>query len=165
MKIKIEDFLKLPIEVQNCAPDYLSYKLSNAYYFQGIKEYEVPDNFYEVIRQKVKEEELRQANYSKIEEYRLNGMYYDKNKEVDIAIYQYAKAIELGETVNNMFHAYAYAYERIFVLLHKIKDYQAEYQYLEKYLAHEELNLKCHEKTRAKYQERFDKLKNKLQQQ
>lgn len=165
MKIKIEDFLNLPIKVQICAPDDLCSTLINAYYFEGKKEYEVPDNFFDIIKQNVKNEELRKTNYDKIEEFRLSGMKFDKNKDIENAINQYSKAIELGETVDKMFHAYAYAYERIFVLLHKIKDYQAEYQYLEKYLAHEELNLKCHEKTRAKYQDRFDKLKNKLQQQ
>ena len=56
-----------------------------------------------------------------------------------------------------MFHAYAYSYERIIILFHKIKDYNQEALYISQLLKH-----KLNDKRREKYQNRLEKLNSKL---
>lgn len=117
---------------------------------------ELPDDIIEIIEANKSKEEERENLYEMISSHRINGIEKEKKQDIIGAISEYSKSIEIGETTN-MFHAFAYSYERIIILLHKTKDYNQEVQYISKYLQHE-----LNEKEKDKYKNRLEKLNSKL---
>ncbi len=96
-----------------------------------------------------------EIEYQGISCLRLQGMEYEKTGDIEKAISSYRQCIERGEqSTFNMFHAYAHAYDRLIVLLHKTKQYDIEAQYIESLLKHDSLS----EPVIKKYTERLNKL-------
>lgn len=127
----------------------------------------MPSSFYDDVenaKQEYEQENIQQqaweADYQNISEHRLAGMEKEKNADNEGAISEYAVSIILGEQSKfNIFHAYAHAYERIIVCLHKAKRFDKEASYIEKYLKYD-----LSEAARSKYSTRLEKLKSKIQQ-
>lgn len=117
---------------------------------------ELPDNIDKVIEANKRKDEQEEALYNEISSYRLNGMDKEERGLINEAIEEYALSIEIGEQTN-MFHAYAHSYERIIILLHKLKDYENEISYISQYLKH---NLS--DRDIEKYRKRLEKIKSKI---
>lgn len=117
---------------------------------------EIPDNIDEVIDANKRKDEQREALYNEISSHRLNGMNYEEQGLINRAIEEYALSIEIGEQTD-IFHAYAYSYTRIVILLSKLKKYELEIIYISQYLKH---NLSDREV--EKYHKRLEKIKSKV---
>lgn len=117
---------------------------------------ELPDDIDKVIEANKRKDEQKEALYNEISSHRLNGMDKEERGLINEAIEDYALSIEIGEQ-NNMFHAYAYSYERIIILLHKLKDYEGEINYISQYLKHD-----LSDREIEKYSKRLGKIKSKI---
>lgn len=116
---------------------------------------DLPDNIYDIIEANKKEQEYREDIDNKISNHRICGINYEKEGCIEAAINEYKKAIEIGEQASlSRFSSYAYAYERIIILLHKIKDIDSEKHYINTYILHDDIS----EKTKEKYINRLNKL-------
>lgn len=128
----------------------------------GESQVDVPDTFFKDVAEarcayddEQAEREARRSEEAEVSKHRLSGMGKEKNADNEGAISEYAVAIILGEQSKyNLFHAYAHAYERIIVCLHKAKKFDKESDYIERYLKY---NLS--EAARSKYSVRLEKLK------
>lgn len=108
--------------------------------FNDCEECEVPDNICEVIESARREEERRDKFYYDVSALRIAGMNAEEAEDVDGAVEHYAEAIELGENCGyKLLHAYHHAYNRIFVLLSRTRQYEREASYIERLLKHDEL--------------------------
>lgn len=158
MKVRVKDFMKKYASAKYkhgiYMPEDIFFKCSSLE--TSSTTIDLPDDIIEVIESNKRKDEEREALYREISNHRLAGFDKEDKKDVTGAISEYMKAIEIGETTT-MFHAYAYAYERIIILLHKVKDYQSEAQYIAQYLGH-----KIRDKQRDKYQKRLGNLKAKF---
>lgn len=115
---------------------------------------DLPDNIYDIIEANKKEQECREDIDNIISNHRICGINYEKEGCIEAAINEYKKAIEIGEQASlSRFSSYAYAYERIIILLHKMKDIDSEKHYINKYMLHD-----ISEKTKEKYINRLNKL-------
>lgn len=161
-KRELEKEIRSPFALK--LPQYFN-DAFNECLLNGWNEIEVPDSFYKdatLAEMQYNEEKVLQRKkdqeYQIISEYRLAGMEAEKKGDVFAAIDNYAKSILNGEQSEfGMLMAYAHSYERIIVCFHKLKDYEHEADYIQKYLSH---NLD--EKIRQKYSERLTKLQSKL---
>ena len=118
----------------------------------GKKYIDIPFDVLKQIEAKQEENKLRDKEEKQIARYRLKGMELDKQKEYEKAVKEYAKAIAKGEESKfDLFTAFAYAYERIIITLHKLAKYTEEMEYIQAYLNHDISN-------REKYEERLNKL-------
>jgi hypothetical protein len=115
---------------------------------------EVRASVFDEIEENKRKYELREREYNDVSTHRLNAMQFEKDGSLEAAVTEYATAIQLGEScVNNVFTAFAYAYERIIVLHHKLKNNELETSYIENYLKHD-----LSETVREKYVKRYEKL-------
>ncbi len=122
---------------------------------------EVPDNIEEIVNYAKAKDESREAEYNSISEHRLAGMRCESDGDIDAAIDEYAHSIALGLTAeNDMLHAFHHSFNRIFVLLDKVKRYAEEADYIEKLLL---FNLDDRE--REKLTARLEKVRIKLEKQ
>lgn len=138
----------LPKYIDDAACECLAYDLA---------EYDVPDTFRDDVEKSRAEYEYRQRVYDEVSEHRLTGMQLEEVLDYAGAISEYAIAIILGEQCRyDVFTAYAYAYQRIFVCLRKAKDAEREITYLERYLQHT-----LSEAEVAKYSSRLERLRAK----
>lgn len=158
MKVVVKDFLNKYASAQYkhgiYIPEDILLKCMALEFKSSSKIVELPDNIFEVIEANKKDAENKDALYEEISSHRLTG--YEKEKDdIEGAILEFAKSIEIGETTT-MFYAYAHSYERIIILLHKIKDYQREMRYISQYLTHD-----ISDKQKDKYQKRLEKLNSK----
>lgn len=117
---------------------------------------ELPDDIIEIIEKNKSDEEKYEKLYDMISSHRIMGMEKEQESDINGAIDEYSKSIEIGETTD-MFHAYAYSYERIIILLDKMKEYNQEIRYISQYLQHD-----LDDKRKEKYQNRLAKLNSKL---
>ena len=123
----------------------------------GEKMIEVPDTFFRDVAaaqcaydDEQKERNAREFDESEVAKKRLAGMEKEKSADNEGAISEYAVSIILGEqSKHNLFHAYAHAYERIIVCLHKAKRFDKEASYIERYLKYD-----LSEAARSKYNTR-----------
>lgn len=158
MKVVVKEFLNKYASAQYkhgiYIPEDIFLKCMALEFKSPSKIIELPDNIIEIIEANKKDAEDKDALYGEISSHRLAG--YEKEKDdIEGAIFEFAKSIEIGEATT-MFYAYAHSYERIIILLHKIKDYQREMQYISQYLNHD-----ISDKQKDKYQKRLEKLKSK----
>lgn len=166
-KIKVSVAELLPIvnsEYMLKIPGYIHEAFNDC--FLNNKDYALmPASFHDDIENARKEyerekniEQAREVDYQKISEHRLAGMEKEKNADNEGAISEYEVAIIFGEQSKfNLFHAYAHAYERIIVCLHKAKRFDKEASYIERYLKYD-----LSEAVRSKYTTRLEKLKSKI---
>lgn len=128
--------------------------LSKLHFFKHQTHAQVPVDIIAQMDNALQAQKEREELYNLVSQYRLAGMEMEK---VDMlgAIEQYKQCIAVGETTD-MFHAFAHAYERIIVLLHKAKDYESERNYIAAYIKHD-----LTEAVREKYQQRLTKLTGK----
>lgn len=166
MRIKVEDF-----RAKFCGPEnrYGLYVPENimsecaGIEFKSILEgtdaiIEVPDNIEEIVNAAKAKDEKRETEYNSISEHRLAGMRCETDGDIDAAIDEYAHSIALGLAAeNDMLHAYHHSFNRIFVLLDKVKRYAEEADYIEKLLS---FNLDDRE--RDKLTARLEKVRIKL---
>ena len=116
---------------------------------------DLPDDIYDIIESNKKDQEYREDIDNRISNHRICGINYEKEGNIEDAISEYKKAIEIGEQTSlSRFTSYAYAYERIIILLHKIKDIENEKHYIQAYLLHNDIA----EKTKEKYINRLNKM-------
>lgn len=161
-KQELEKYTKSPFSLK--LPSYFNEAYTECL-LNGLSEVDVPDSFYKdasLVEIKYNEEQTIKRERDKesqiISDYRLAGMNEEKKSDIYTAIDNYAKSILKGEQSEfDLFMVYAHSYERIIICLHKLKDYEHEADYIQKYLSH---NLD--DKTRQKYSERLTKLKSKL---
>lgn len=150
MKVNIEDFQAkygslIPVDIM---------ALFTECFLRGDKEVDIRDTVIEEMQLKKAENDLWDKEYNKISSFRIDGMQYESQGNIDQAIVSYKKCIMAGEKSHlDLFHSYSYAYERIIILLHKIKDFQSEIMYIKAMLGH---NLT--EKDKEKYTKRLNKL-------
>lgn len=136
------------IKCSNIETDILLKKRQDVYI-------DLPSNIYDIIEANKKEQENRDNLEIKISSHRVGGMNLEKEGNIEDAISEYKKAIEIGEQSSlSRFSSYAYAYERIIILLHKVKDIEKEKQYINAYLSHN-----ISDKAKDKYTNRLNKLK------
>lgn len=126
---------------------------------------EMPDNYWAVLVKRDSEIKAKQAKwdseYSEISLHRVAGMEREANGDIDEAINEYAESIRLGEAAeNDMYHAYAHSYSRIIVLLGKVHRFAEEIDYVKSVLKHS-----LSDSERARYNERLEKTKVKLEKQ
>lgn len=132
----------------------------------GENEVEVPDTFFKDVAEarcayddEQAEWEARRSEEAEVSKHRLSGMEKEKNVDNEGAISEYIVAIILGEQSKfDLFHAYAHAYERLIVCLHKAKKFDKEADYIERYLKYNLSEASC-----SKYFSRLERLKSKLQ--
>lgn len=156
MKVRVKEFMR----------KYMSAKYGHGSYIPGgifskiishTETYiDLPDNIIEIIEEQRIKEKNWEKLYKTISAHRIKGMDKEGKQDINGAIDEYSKSIEIGETTD-MFHAYAYSYERIIILLHKVKDYNQEAKYITQLLKH-----RLNDKRREKYQNRLEKLNSKL---
>ena len=116
---------------------------------------DLPDNIFDIIEYNKREQEDRDNVNNIISAHRIGGMKLEKEGNIEAAITEYKEAIKIGEQSSlSRFSSYSYAYERIIILLHKIKDIEAEKQYIEAYL-----RCDISDKTKEKFTNRLNKLK------
>lgn len=159
MKVNVSEFLQKYASAEYkhgiYIPEDIFFECSNLAFRKPSGIIELPDNIIDVIEENKRKHENREVQYGEISSHRLAAM--DKEKDdIEAAIDEFAKSIELGEKTT-MFHAYAHSYERIIILLHKVKEYEREAFYISQYLKHD-----IGEKQRVKYTSRLEKLKLKL---
>lgn len=132
---------------------------------RGDREVEVPDTFFKDVARarcayddEQAEREARRSEEAEVSKHRLSGMEKEKNADNEGAISEYAVAIILGEQSKfDLFHAYAHAYERLIVCLHKAKKFDKEADYIERYLKYNLSEAAC-----SKYSSRLERLKSKI---
>lgn len=160
MRVRAKDFLEKYASAKYkhgiYIPDDILYKCLPLEYSSTM--IDLPDGIIEIIEANKRQDEEQEALYREISNHRLSGLAMEKKKDIVGAISEYMKAIEIGE-MTTMFHAYAYAYERIIILLHKTKDYQSEAKYIVQYLNHKN---EISDKQMDKYQKRIENLKAKF---
>ena len=116
---------------------------------------DLPDNVIDIIESNKKEQEDKDNIYNVISVHRIGGMNLEKEGNIEAAINEYKSAILIGEQSSlSQFTSYSYAYDRIIILLHKIKDIESEKQYIKDYLTHD-----ISDKIKEKYINRLNKLK------
>ena len=157
IKVNVRDFMKkyATSEYRHgiYIPSDINSQLTRAY-ITGKDFITLRDTVLEEIEANKRAQDERDELYNLISQYRLTGMELEK-VDMQGAIEQYKQCIAVGEKTN-MFHAFAHAYERIIVLLHKAKDYESERNYIVAYLKHD-----LTEAVRTKYQQRLTKLADK----
>lgn len=122
---------------------------------------EVPDDTYERIRESHLKQRKWDSEYKTISAHRLAGMQCEEDGDIDEAVKEYAQSISLGLAAeNDMLHAFHHSYNRIFVLLDKMKRYAEESEYITSLLS---FNLDDLE--REKLTARLDKVRVKLEKQ
>lgn len=119
---------------------------------------DVPVSVLKTTQENIEKNRKWDNTYNSIMSNSIAGQKAEKDGDTDNAIEFYKEAIHIGEKSEiEIFHAYAYPYNRLFVLLHKQKRISEEISYLRTYLTHD-----LSEKDRSKYTERLNKLdKNK----
>lgn len=116
---------------------------------------DLPSNIYDIIEANRKQQEDRDNINNIISTHRIGGMNLEKEGNIEAAITEYKEAIKIGEQSSlSRFSSYSYAYERLIILLHKIKDIEAEKQYIEAYLRHD-----ISDEVKDKFTNRLNKLK------
>ena len=124
-------------------------------FLQGVDYIDIPESTLDEMRTKKAEHDQWEAAYQEVSFFRLKGMENEKAGNIESAIISYRICIEKGEnSIRPIFHAYAHAYDRIIILLHKTKDYDLEAQYIKSLLKHDSLSTA----TIEKYSNRLDKL-------
>lgn len=169
MKMRIEDFrarfcgpenrhgLYVPEDIMmNCAGIEFKSILNGENAF-----IEIPDNLDEIVREARLKDERRDAEYKEISLHRVAGMEREADGDIDAAIDEYAQSITLGLAAeNDMLHAYHHSFNRIFVLLDKVKRYAEEVDYIERLLS-----LNIDDREREKLTDRLAKTNVKLEKQ
>lgn len=127
-------------------------------FLKNINYIDIPLSQLDEMKRKKEEHDQWEASYQEISSLRLKGMDDEKSGNIEKAISSYRQCIEMGEqSTFNMFHAYAHAYDRLIILLHKTKQYDTEAQYIEALLKHDSLS----QPVIKKYTERLNKLSKK----
>lgn len=165
MKISVNELLRVSKEPYVLyLPSYVDVALLKCK-MTGDEWGEVPNTYLADVAEAVKRYEREQKRRMEradeervISEHRLSGMEMEKIGDNAGAISEYAVAIVLGEqSAHDLFSCYAHAYERLFVCLHRAKDFDREAKYIEDYLKHD-----LSEATRSKYSSRLENLKAKV---
>lgn len=121
---------------------------------------DVPVSVLKIAQENIKKNQKWDNTYNSIMSNSTTGQKAEKDGDTDKAIEFYKEAINIGEKSGiEIFHAYAYPYKRLFVLLHKQKRISEEINYLRTYLTHD-----LTERDRSKYTERLNKLDNNYKQ-
>lgn len=142
----------IPIEVTTAETDA---------FLAGRDWLEVPDDTFERIRESHLKQQKRDNEYMSISEHRIAGMEREKADELEDAVNEYAQSIALGLAAeNDMIHAYRHSFNRIIIVLDKLKRYAEEADYIEKLLS-----LNIDDKDREKLTARLGKVKIKLEKQ
>ena len=161
MRINIEDFFDkysseeyrhgifIPEEVHD---------VLDTLYLQGEDYAVINDSVIDVIEEKKLDYYNRLAIIDEIGRHLNAGNKLEK-VNILLSINEYKESIRIGEEIG-AFMYYSYAYERLIILLHKIKDFESEKQYIQALL---EYNLS--DSRRQKYEERLTKLNKKLNEQ
>lgn len=122
---------------------------------------EVPDNLDEIVNQARSKDEKRENEYNSISLHRVAGMERETVGDIDAAIDEYAESIKLGLAAeNDMLHAFHHSFNRIFVLLDKVKRYAEESDYIK-----ELLSFNLDDREREKLVARLEKVNAKLEKQ
>ena len=158
MVVDIEEFLdkyssdeyRSGIYIPSDVSDFLDDLL-----LKGIDVAEIRDSVIQEIEDNRRKQEEWDAMFNLISKYRVAGIELEK-VDIDSAIQQYKRCIEIGETTD-MFGLYRYAYERVIILLHRIKDFKGERFFVISLLKHD-----LDEDVKDKYQKRLIKLNQKL---
>lgn len=151
MRVNIQDF---QAKYGSLIPDDIM-ALFTECFLQGVEETDIRNTAIDEIQSQKAKQDLWNKEYEEISSYRIDGMQYESQGDIEQAISSYKKCIAIGENSHSdLFHAYAHAYKRIIILLHKMKDFKCEIAYINAALAH---NLS--EKDRDKYVKRLNKLK------
>lgn len=156
MKVKVKDFKDKYLSSEYKHGMYLPEDLFCQIISSTEPFIELPDDIIEIIEKNKSDEEKHEKLYDMISSHRIMGMEKEQESDINGAIDEYSKSIEIGETTD-MFHAYAYSYERIIILLDKMKEYNQEIRYISQYLQHD-----LDDKRKEKYQNRLAKLNSKL---
>ncbi len=105
-----------------------------------------------------KDYEILLAEEKEVNTLRLKGMEEDKKGNTESAVEYYEKCIFSGENATHiLIGLYAHAYARIIVDLNKLKEYEKERMYIEKYLQYNISNVE-----REKLVKRLTLLQNKM---
>lgn len=163
MKVKVgelADFCKF-VDISICHIPEAAIAAENAAFLNGEECYEVPDDTYERMRASALRERKRDSEYQTISLHRVAGMEREAEGDIDAAIDEYAESIKLGLAAeNDMLHAFHHSFNRIFVLLDKVKRYAEESDYIQQLLS---FNLDSVE--REKLTSRLSKVNAKLEKQ
>lgn len=152
---KINDF-KEECQARGLRPPYELMREMLRKTLAGHDEISIPQSVFDEMEETKRKEQEWEEAYNEITTLRLSGMANEAN--IEMAISEYAKCIELGEKSEyNLFHAYAHAYTRIIILLHKAGKFKEEAKYISNLLSHE-----VSEKERNKYLCRLEKLQKKI---
>jgi len=163
MKVKIGELAEwckcVDVSIRNIPVDVMAAESTAV--INGQDSYEVPDDIFARIKESHIKECKWESEYKSISEHRLAGMRCEADGDIDAAIDEYAHSITLGLAAeNDMLHAYHHSFNRIFVLLDRVKRYAEEADYIDKLLS---FNLDDRE--REKLTARLDKVKIKLEKQ
>lgn len=110
-------------------------------FLKGIEYIDVPLSVFDEMKREKAKHDKWETEYQSISFLRLQGMDDEKSGNIEKAISSYRQCIEMGEqSTFNMFHAYAHAYDRLIILLHKTKQYDLEAQYIKSLLKHDSLS-------------------------
>lgn len=152
---KINDF-RDECQVRGLRPPYELMREMLRKTLAGHDEISIPQSVFDEMEETRRKEQEWEETYNEITTFRLSGMANEDNTEM--AISEYAKCIELGEKSEyNLFNAYAHAYIRIIILLHKAGKFKEEAEYISNLLSHE-----VSEKDRNKYLCRLETLQKKI---
>lgn len=156
MKIKLGELFdycnRKGISISNIPEDVMS--ASTDATLKGKDTFEVSDNTFALIDEAHRNEVERQKQYNDISYLRLAGMKAEDEDNIDEAIEQYARAIDMGEASDfDLLHAYRHAYDRIIILLSRTRAYAHEAEYIEQLLKRHKLQ----DSDRTRLEERLRK--------
>lgn len=169
MKIRIEDFRTKFCGPENrygiYVPEDIMVKSADIEFKAILNNAEamidIPDNLEDIVNAARAKDEARELEYREISAHRIAGMEREKADELEDAVNEYAQSIALGLAAeNDMIHAYRHSFNRIIIVLDKLKRYAEEADYIEKLLS-----LNIDDKDREKLTARLGKVKIKLEKQ
>ena len=91
--------------------------------------------FEEIVRAKISHEGSWE-NEKKIGEHRIKGIELEKSGNIAEAVKEYAEAIRYGLQSSHNYLSYAYAVNRVIILLGKLKQYNEAIKYIDVGLSH-----------------------------
>lgn len=169
MKMKVEDFREKFCGPENkhglYVPEDIMMECAGIEFKSILNDTEavidIPDNLEDIVNTARAKDEKRESEYKAISAHRLAGMQCEEDGDIDEAVKEYAQSISLGLAAeNDMLHAFHHSFNRIFVLLDKMKRYAEESEYITSLLS---FNLDDLE--REKLTARLDKVRVKLEKQ
>jgi len=169
MKMKVEDFREKFCGPENknglYVPEDIMMECAGIEFKSILSDVEavidVPDNLEDIVNAAREKDEKRDTEYKSISKHRVAGMQCEEDGDIDEAVKEYAQSIALGLAAeNDMLHAFHHSYNRIFVLLDKLKRYAEESDYITSLLS-----FKLDDREREKLTARLGKVKIKLEKQ